>query len=96
MILDVKKRHADFFDDETRRRLAESDRAVKLTRKTLMTASWPIGAVDRAADDRTFFETYVFGGEEGLASAADIEARVAALPGLDGRIGEAVARKLLP
>jgi len=95
-ILDVKKRHLEFFDDESRRRLADSARAVHLTRKTLLTASWPIGAIDRAADDRAFFETYVFGGEAGVASASEIESLVASLPGMDDRIGEAVARKLLP
>jgi hypothetical protein len=96
MILDVKKRHADFFDDESRRRLSESPRAAALTRKTLLTASWPIGAVDRAAEDRVFFESYVFGGAEGVASAAEIEHQVAVLPGMDERVGEAVAQKLLP
>jgi hypothetical protein len=96
MILDVKKRHAEFFDDESRRRLSESPRAAALTRKTLMTASWPIGAVDRAADDRSFFETYVFGGTDGAASAGEIENEVAGLPGMDERVGEAVAQKLLP
>jgi hypothetical protein len=96
MILDVKQRHADFFEDETRRRLDESPRAAKLTRKALLKAAWPIGAVDRAALDRDFFESYVFGGEAGVASAAAIEARVAALPGLDRSVGEAIARKLLP
>jgi hypothetical protein len=96
MILDVKKRHREFFDDESRRRLLASPKAVKLTRKTLLTTTWPIGAVDRAADDRSFFESYVFGGEEGVAAASEIETRVAGLPGMDERIGEAVARKLLP
>ncbi|HEY2644610.1 MAG TPA: hypothetical protein VGI56_12725 [Galbitalea sp.] len=96
MILDIKQRHADFFDDDSRVRLSESPRAVKLTRKALVNAAWPIGAIDRAADDRAFFETYVFGGEEGLASAAEIEAKVAALPGLDSSIGAAVAQNLLP
>ncbi|HEX4059105.1 MAG TPA: hypothetical protein VHX87_12435 [Galbitalea sp.] len=96
MILDIKKRHASFFDDESRSRLTQSPRAVTLTRKALMTSSWPIGAVDRAAEDRSFFETYVFGGARGLASAAEIENQVASLPGLDDRIGEVVAQKLLP
>jgi hypothetical protein len=96
MVLDVKKRHADFFDDETRRRLTEDPRALRLTRKTLLTTAWPIGAVDRAAEDRSFFESYVFGGAEGLASAEEIEAQVAALPGMDARIGASVAQKLLP
>jgi len=96
MILDVKKRHQEFFDDESRHRLSESARAVKLTHKTLATASWPIGAIDRGADDRAFFESYVFGGEAGVASASEIESLVASLPGLDDRDGYAVARKLLP
>ncbi|HEX4442305.1 MAG TPA: hypothetical protein VHZ81_01920 [Galbitalea sp.] len=96
MILDIKKRHAEFFDDESRRRLSESPKAVALTRKTLLHASWPIGAIDRAAEDRSFFENYVFGGSEGVASAAEIEHRVAALPGLDDKIGESIAQKLLP
>jgi hypothetical protein len=96
MILDVKKRHQEFFDDESRRRLLESPAAVKLTRKSLPVMSWPIGSIDRAADDREFFDTYTFGGESGIASASEIEALVASLPGLDDRIGEAVARKLLP
>jgi hypothetical protein len=96
MILDVKARHAAFFEDETRRRLSDSPRAVQLTTKALLTSAWPIGAVDRAADDRAFFENYVFGGQEGLASADEIAAKVATLPGLDDRVGGVVARKLLP
>lgn len=96
LILDVRKRHEDFFDDESRRRLSSDSRAARLVRKTLLSASWPIGAVDRAEDDRAFFENYVFAGEAGAASIAEIEARVASLPGLDDRSGEAVARKLLP
>jgi hypothetical protein len=96
MILDVKKRHEDFFDDESRRRLSEDPRAVKLTRKTLLSASWPIGAVDRADDDRSFFESYVFGGKAGVTSRSGIASQVASLPGLDDRDGNAVARKLLP
>jgi hypothetical protein len=96
MILDIKKRHASFFDDESRRRLSQSPRAVALTRKAVLASSWPIGAVDRAADDRDFFDRYVFGGAEGVKSASEIENQVAALPGLDDRIGESVAHKLLP
>ncbi|HEY1529211.1 MAG TPA: hypothetical protein VGF80_00180 [Galbitalea sp.] len=96
MIIDVKKRHQAFFDDESVRRLAEDPRAAKLTRKTLQTASWPIGAVDRSEEDRSFFESYVFGGDAGAASASEIATQVAALPGMDDRIAEVVARKLLP
>jgi len=96
MILDVKRRHAEFFDDESTRRLAEDRKAVKLTRKALLEAEWPIGAVERAAEDRDFFASYVFGDDEGAAKASEIEAQIDALPGLDDRIGAVVARKLLP
>jgi hypothetical protein len=95
-ILEIKQRHADFFADESIRRLADSKRAVALTRDALTRAAWPIGAVDRSADDRSFFESTVFGGEAGAASATEIGSRVAALPGLDLTIGAAVAGKLVP
>ena len=95
-ILDVKKRHAEFFDDESVRRLAGDPKAIKLTRKALLEAEWPIGAVERAAEDRDFFASYVFGDDAGAASASEIEAQIDALPGLDDRVGATVARKLLP
>ena len=96
MVLDIKARHAAFFDDESRRRLQADPRAVKLTRKALLAAAWPIGAVDRATEDREFFDSYVFSGEQGIAAAALIERQIDALPGLDAPLGESVARKLLP
>lgn len=96
MILDVRKRHEEFFNDESRRRLSESPRAVALVRKSIKTAAWPIGAVDRAEDDREFFANYVFGDADGAKAAAEIENQVATLPGMDETIGESVAQKLVP
>ncbi|CAN5126403.1 hypothetical protein BH09ACT3_BH09ACT3_05400 [soil metagenome] len=93
IVRSVKQRHREFFDQESRRRLAESGRTVALTRKELGHATWPIGAVDRAATDRTFFERYVFDGE-GSTIASSIAAKVAGLPGLDERIGASVAKGL--
>ena len=55
---------------------------------------WPLGAIDRADDDRTFFTSFVFGGDEGRERAAEIGRRVAQLPGMDPRVGDAVTRKL--
>jgi hypothetical protein len=95
-ILEIKQRHAEFFEDDSRRRLADSPKSVRLTREALVKAAWPIGAVDRAAADRSFFESYLFGGEQGVASAELIESKIAALPGLDRGIGASVAQKLLP
>jgi hypothetical protein len=94
IILDVKKRHAAFFADDSRRRLAGSRRAVRQTRAALMHAVWPIGAVDRAAGDRDLFEEFVFAGEAGKARIAAIAKRVSELPGLDERIAAVVAGRL--
>ena len=93
-ILAVKARHVAFFDHEARERLTDDRRAVSLTRRSLERQVWPIGAIDRADEDRSFFESFVFGSDEGRARAADIGRRVAELPGMDSRIGDAVARKL--
>lgn len=93
-IVAVKQRHVAFFDDEARRRLADDPRAVSLTRTSLERQAWPLGAVDRAGDDRSFFERTVFGDDDGRARAAHIGHRVADLPGMDSRIGDAVTRKL--
>ncbi|WP_423919529.1 hypothetical protein ACPEEZ_12490 [Frigoribacterium sp. 2-23] len=93
-ILRVKSRHEEFFADESKRRLAESSRAVKQTRTALEHAVWPVGAIERSDADRTMFERLVFGDAAGRYRADAIGARVAALPGMDARIGDAVSRKL--
>lgn len=95
LILDVKKRHEEFFLDESVSRLQASARAARLSRRALRAMAWPIGSIDRAAEDRTFFERYVFGPSAGAAggaggptAAAAIAERIARLP----RIGPGVAR----
>lgn len=93
-ILAVKARHVAFFDDEARRRLTDDARAITLTRRSLERQAWPLGAIDRAGDDRSFFESSVFGDENGPERASEIGRRVAELPGMDSRIGDAVTRKL--
>lgn len=95
LVLDIKERHIRFLAQETQRRLAESPRARRLTAKTVRQTAWPVGATERPADDRTLFETLVFGGDEGAARAQEIAASIAALPGL-GPVGPAVAARLVP
>jgi hypothetical protein len=95
-LLAVKQRHADFFEDESRRRLADSPKAVAQTSKTLAHLAWPIGAIDQPAADRSFFESFTFGGGEGLKLAATVGNRIQSLPGLDAAVAGAVARRLLP
>jgi hypothetical protein len=96
LVLDVKKRHTEFFAQEAERRLSESTRAARLTRRALSHAAWPIGAIDRSDDDRTFFERYTFGNTRGHTRAAEIEAQVQKLPGIGKRVAVAVAGSLVP
>ena len=93
-ILAVKARHVAFFDHEARERLADDRRAVSLTRRSLERQVWPIGAIDRADDDRIFFASTVFGSDDGRERAAEIGRRVAQLPGMNSGVGDAVSRKL--
>jgi len=95
LIIEIKERHIAFLAEDAQRRLAESARARQLTIKEVKRSAWPLGAIDRSAEDRTFFETIVFGGKEGAARAAEIAARIAALPGLSP-VAPVVAARLVP
>ena len=90
----LKDRHIAFLAEDAERRLAAGGRAVTLTRKAIAQAAWPIGATEIPDADRTFFETFVFGGGEGRAAAARIAERIAALPGLGAAQGDTVAARL--
>ncbi|HEX7834545.1 MAG TPA: hypothetical protein VF479_03645 [Pseudolysinimonas sp.] len=94
-IVAIKDRHIRFLAEEAQRRLAASPRASKLTRLEIKRAAWPIGAVDRSADDRTFFEHIVFGTPEGAVEAGRIRDLVAALPGL-ASVAPTVSARLVP
>ncbi len=94
-IVAIKDRHIRFLSEEAQRRLAASPRASKLTRTEIKRAAWPIGAVDRAADDRTFFETIVFGTPAGALEAGRIRDLVAALPGL-ASVAPTLSARLVP
>lgn len=95
LVLEVKARHIAFLLEEAQRRLAESPRAVRLSARTVRQTAWPVGATERSADDRGFFERVVFGDAAGRAAAAAIGDRISALPGLIG-VGPVVAARLSP
>lgn len=82
MVLDLKQRHIRFLSEEAHRRLAESPRARRLSRRAVVQAAWPIGAVEQPAAERDFLEATVFGGPAGRAAASRISDLVASLPGL--------------
>jgi hypothetical protein len=94
-ILELKDRHIRFLTEEAQRRLAASPRASKLTRNAIKQAVWPIGAVERSDDDRTFFEQIVFGGPGGVVEASRIQVLVAALPGL-ASVAPTISARLIP
>jgi len=95
MITEVKERHIDFLLEETERRLGESARNRRVAAKTVKQTAWPVGATELPDAQRSLLETVVFGGPEGSARAADIAARIAALPGL-GAVAPVVAARLVP
>jgi hypothetical protein len=95
LIVGLKERHISFLAEDTERRLTESARARRLALNEVKRSAWPLGAIDRSADDRSAFEAVVFGGTEGAARAAEIAAQVAALPGL-GPVAPVVAARLVP
>lgn len=77
---DVKRRHDTYFSDEARRRLAASPGAVRLARRRLRRASWPLGA----ADEPPALVARLLGGLVIASDLVDLDARVDALPGLAG------------
>ena len=95
MVNTIKDRHIRFLAEEAQRRLTASPRARKLTTRELKNAVWPIGAVERSDEDRSFFEQIVFGTENGRAEAVRIRDLVAALPGL-APVAPIISARLIP
>jgi hypothetical protein len=94
LAIGIKERHIDFLAQEAHRRLAESEPARRLTRRAIGRTAWPVGWVDRSAEERSFFERIVFGGERGRDEAKTIRARIAALPGVGDRVGATIEARL--
>jgi hypothetical protein len=95
LVISIKDRHIKFLSEEAQRRLAASPRASKLTRTAIKQAVWPLGAVERSDDDRTFFERIVFGTPEGATEARRISEMLGALPGL-ASVAPRVSGRLIP
>jgi hypothetical protein len=83
-IMKQEGRHIDFYANQAKGRLAESQRAQRLTRWALRRFWAPVGSgvvPDREVD---FLRTYLFGDADGRAMADRIDRRVDRLPGLEG------------
>ncbi|QYH35912.1 hypothetical protein [Salinibacterium sp. M195] len=59
-IVATKSRQLEFFEAQSRHRLAESTRAQKVTRKRLAKTPWPIGARAEPRKNTDFFFEYLF------------------------------------
>ena len=94
LVLEIKDRHIHFLSEEAHRRLADSDRARRVTQKLVRQSAWPLGAVTQPASDRAFFERTVFGDETGRRAAAAITASLAELPGMTA-VAPTIAARLV-
>jgi hypothetical protein len=95
MVNGIKDRHIRFLSEETTRRLAASTKARKLATRELKNMVWPVGAVEHSDEDRTFFDTIVFGTENGRAEVRRIQELIAALPGLSA-VAPSISARLIP
>jgi len=81
-LLDLKRRQLNFFEPQARFRLAESQRAARLTRRRLAKTPWPIGAKAEPRTETDNFFTHAFGSAPEIL--AELDARVDTLPGQSG------------
>jgi len=91
----IKDHHIRFLAEEAGRRLAASAKARKLATRELKNMVWPVGAVEHSDEDRTFFDTIVFGTENGRAEVRRIQDLIAALPGL-APVAPTISARLIP
>ncbi len=79
-LLEVKRRHGEFFTADARERLTASPRAGRLARRRLGRTAWPLGA----QTESPVLVSRLLGGLVPTSELAAIDARLDALPGLAG------------
>jgi hypothetical protein len=79
-LLEVKRRHGEFFAADAADRLAASPRAGRLARRRLSRAAWPLGS----ADEPPALLARLMGGVIPASDLMAIDDRVDILPGLAG------------
>ena len=96
-IMRQEGRHIDFYAGESRRRLARSPAAQRITRTALRRFWSPVGTGVRPRSEVAFVVGYLFGDDEGAAAAARIDRNVDRLPGLAGlHLASTARQKLTP
>ena len=83
-IIKDERRHFAFYRSQARMRLARSRQARTVTRWALAHLWAPVGTGVRPQVETDFVIAYLFGGNDGLAAAKEIDATIGELPGLQG------------
>ena len=81
-LLRVQVRQLEFFEAQTRDRLAAGEHTRIVVAQQLTGAQWPIGAEAEAKSETDFFYSYLFVSAPGIAAA--IDAKISTLPGQEG------------
>jgi hypothetical protein len=83
-IVKDERRHFAFYRSQARMRLARSAQARKVTRWAMEHLWAPVGTGVRPQEETDFVIGWLFGDEEGRASAMEIDRTMAELPGFEG------------
>jgi hypothetical protein len=83
-IMRQEGRHIAFYAAEARKRLSASPTTQRLTRFALRRYWAPVGTGVRPPEEVSFMVDYLFGDEDGAASAERIDRNIDRLPGLAG------------
>ena len=83
-IIKDERRHFAFYRAQSRKRLARSQQARRVTRWALRHLWAPVGTGVRPQQETDFAVAYLFGDPDGRAAAAEMDATIEELPGLDG------------
>jgi hypothetical protein len=83
-IIKDERRHFAFYRAQARRRLGRSRQARTVTRWALQHLWAPAGTGVRPQPETDFTIAYLFGDDEGLVAAHDMDATIGQLPGLQG------------
>jgi hypothetical protein len=84
LIIKDERRHFAFYRAQARQRLERSASARRVTRWGMERLWAPVGTGVRPQAETDFVISWLLTGEEGRATAAEMDARIAELPGLSG------------
>lgn len=83
-IAQQEARHVAFYTSQARDRLAESERAQKITRFALQKFWAPVGSSIMSVDEVRHVMTQLMSGAEGRKAARKVDDSISGMPGLDG------------